>query len=304
MNIEFDFTAYLDGLVAWAMTSGLRIGLIVLIALLGAWVLKVVLKRFRAFYLGRDANLEKEKRADTMMRIIRSVGLVFIAVTALMMILAEFGVDLKPIIAAAGIGGIAIGFGAQSLVKDVISGFFILLENQIRVGDVVEIGTSAGLVEKVGLRVLVLRDFAGKVHIIPNGTIDKVINLTKDYSRYIFDIGVAYREDVDEVMGIMRRVGEELKSDAKYGPLILEPLEVLGLDQFGDSALIIKARITTKPIEQWTVAREFNRRLKNAFDAAGVEIPFPHTTLYLGEDKQGQAPPLRVVVNKDGEVSG
>ncbi len=210
------------------------------------------------------------------------------------MILSEVGIDMKPLLAAAGLGGLAIGFGAQSLVKDIITGFFILLENQIRVGDVVEIAGVGGLVEEVKLRTITLRDLEGNVHIVPNGAVDKVKNYTHLYSYYLFNIGVSYREDTDEVAAVLKEVGADLQADPEFGPDILEPLEMLGVDQFADSAVIIKCRIKTEPIKQWRIGREMNRRIKKAFDARGIEIPFPHRTLYWGEPKQGTPPPLYV----------
>jgi small-conductance mechanosensitive channel len=210
--------------------------------------------------------------------------------------LKKLGVEIGPILAAAGIVGLAVGFGAQSLVKDVISGFFILLEDQIRVGDVVQVSGKGGLVERINLKTTILRDLAGNVHYVPNGNIDVVTNMTKEYSRYVFDIGVAYREDVDEVVEVIREIDGELRNDPAFKDDIIEPIEVLGLDQFADSALIIKARTTTKPIKQWYVAREFNRRLKKKFDERNIEIPFPHITLYMGQDKKGQSAPLHVAV--------
>jgi small conductance mechanosensitive channel len=180
------------------------------------------------------------------------------------------------------------------VVKDVISGFFLLLENQVRVGDVVNIGGTGGLVEAITLRTIVLRDLAGNVHIIPHGGVDRVTNMTKDYSRYVFDVGVAYREDTDEVIQVLKEIGEGLRQDAEFASDILEPLEILGVDKFADSAVIIKCRITTKPIQQWRVGREMNRRIKKTFDACGIEIPFPHRTLYWGAVKDGRASPLRL----------
>jgi len=196
--------------------------------------------------------------------------------------------------------GLAVGFGAHGLVKDRISGFFILMDNQIRVGDVVQINGRGGLVENINLRITTLRDLAGNVHFVPNGTIDVVTNMTMGYSRYVFEVGVAYREDVEEVIEVLKQVDEELRADPDFADDITEPLEVLGLDQFADSAIIIKARTTTKPIRQWRVGREFNLRLKKAFDRRGIEIPFPHLTVYPGEDKRGQAPPLHVLNESPG----
>ena len=172
------------------------------------------------------------------------------------------------------------------------------MENQIRVGDVVAVADKSGLVEKVNLRMVVLRDLAGNVHYVRNGQIQTVTNMTKDYGRYVFEIGIAYREDVDEVIEIVKQVDEELRNDPVFMGDILEPIEILGLDQFADSAVIIKARTKTKPIRQWTVGREFNRRLKMKFDEKGIEIPFPHLTLYLGQDKQGDSAPLTVSMSQ------
>jgi small conductance mechanosensitive channel len=240
------------------------------------------------------ADIEFQKRADTLSGVVRWVLQTGIVVVTLIMLLGKFGVEIGPIIAAAGIVGLAVGFGAQNLVQDVISGFFILLEDQVRVGDVVQLDGRGGLVERITLRMVVLRDLAGNVHYVRNGKIDVVTNMTKDYSRYVFNVGVAYREDVDEVITILKRVDEELRADPEYKDDIIQPLEVMGLDEFADSALIIKARTTTKPIKQWRVGREFNRRLKLAFDKHGIEIPFPHLTLYPGKDKNGDSPSLKL----------
>ena len=201
---------------------------------------------------------------------------------------------MKPLLAAAGLGGLAIGFGAQSLVKDVISGFFILLEDSVRVGDVVEIAGVGGLVEEVKLRTIVLRDESGSIHVIPNGNINTVKNMTQLYSYYVFNIGVAYRENVDEVMALLKDIAEELRQDAEFADDILDPLEMWGVDRFADSAVIIKCRIKTKPIQQWRIGREMNRRIKNTFDAKGIEMPFPHQTIYWGAPKAGTPPPLYV----------
>lgn len=213
-----------------------------------------------------------------------------------MMILRETGIDIAPILATAGVGGLAIGFGAQSLVKDVISGFFLLVEDQVRLGDVVSIADRSGTVEGMGLRTIRLRDFNGNVHVIPNGIVDVVTNQTKDFSHYVLDVGIAYREDPDEVFEILRAIDQEMRTEPRFAPLILRPIEVFGVDSFGESAVVVKARLTTRPMEQWSVGREFNRRLKKRFDEKNIEIPFPHVTLYLGEGKKGEAPPLRVQV--------
>jgi small conductance mechanosensitive channel len=284
---------------AWFLTSGLQILLIVILSLVALRATRFFSVRILSALQKRKDDPEYQKRTETLSSIIRYILTTTIIIVAFIMIMGEFGIEIGPILAAAGIVGLAVGFGAQSLVKDVISGFFILLEDQIRVGDVVEIAGKGGLVERINLRMTVLRDLAGNVHYVPNGNVDLVTNMTKEFSRFVFDIGVAYREDVDEVIQVIKEVDEDLRNDPEYKDDILEPIEILGLDQFADSAIIIKARTTTKPIKQWRVSREFNRRLKKKFDEKDIEIPFPHITLYPGKDKKGQSPPLNVAVEKN-----
>jgi len=247
------------------------------------------------FVTRKKEDEEFQKRTRTLGEVVRYVIVLVVFAVATMTVLKELGIDIGPVLAAAGIAGLAIGFGAQSLVKDVISGFFILLEDQIRVGDVVKISDKGGLVEKVGLRTTVLRDLHGNVHYVPNGSISVVTNMTKEYSRYVFDIGVAYREDVDEVIKVIKGIDEEMRQDPEFKDDIIEPIEVMGLDQFANSSVIIKARTTTVPMKQWRVGREFNRRMKKKFDELNIEIPFPHVTLYMGEGKDGKSRPLHIV---------
>jgi len=199
-------------------------------------------------------------------------------------ILGSMGVDIAPVLAGAGILGLAIGFGAQSLVKDIITGFFLLIENNIAIGDIVKVKDVAGSVEGFNLRSVRLRAYNGNVHVIPNSSIDVVTNYTKEYSRVVFDIGVAYKEDVDRVMDVIRRVGEEMAAHPDWEEQILESIEIAGLDRFDDSAVTIRGRIKTHPNKQWGVRREFYRRIKNAFDAEGIEIPFPYRTLTWAKD--------------------
>ena len=209
-------------------------------------------------------------------------------------ILDRLGVNTTPILAGAGIVGLAVGFGSQTLVKDLINGLFILFEESVRVGDYADLGKNEGVVEAVGLRTIRLRDVSGNVHVVPNSSVDTVTNMSKEFSRTVIDIGVAYKEDVDAVMDILREIGEEMQNDPQYGKNILEPIEIFGLHKFDDSAIVVRARLTTKPLKQWGLKREFNRRVKRVFDERGIEIPFPHRTLYMGEPKQGPAPPLQV----------
>jgi len=294
-----DVNVYLQKGVNWLLTGGVHIILVLILTAIALRAAKVLSTRLISVVVRQKEDPEFQKRTQTLGSIVRYVLIIAIIIVAAMTLLKGLGVEIAPILAAAGIVGLAVGFGAQSLVKDVISGFFILLEDQIRVGDVVEIAGKGGLVEKINLKTTILRDLAGNVHYVPNGHIDVVTNMTKDFSRYVFDIGVAYREDVDEVIEVIKEVDEELRSDPDYKDEILEPIEILGLDQFANSGVIVKARTTTMPIKQWRVGREFNRRLKKKFDERKIEIPFPHVTLYMGQDKQGQSPPLRIL--KEGQ---
>jgi len=290
-----DVNAYLQKGGNWLFTSGVHIILVLVLTAIALRAAKVLSTRLISVVVRQKEDTEFQKRTQTLGSIVRYVLIIAIIIVAAITLLKELGIEIAPVLAAAGIVGLAVGFGAQSLVKDVISGFFILLEDQIRVGDVVQIAGKGGLVEKINLKTTILRDLAGNVHYVPNGHIDVVTNMTKDFSRYVFDIGVAYREDVDEVIEVIKEVDEELRSDPDYKDEILEPIEILGLDQFANSGVIVKARTTTLPIKQWRVGREFNRRLKKKLDERKIEIPFPHVTLYMGQDKQGQSPPLRII---------
>ena len=247
-------------------------------------------------------GVEPSQKRKTFVPLLRTALVTASYFIGAVVILEQLGVNVAPILAGAGIVGLGVGLGAQSLVKDLINGLFILVMDMINVGDWVQLGDKSGLVEFIGLRAVTIRDLHGSVHIIPNSTIETVTNMTKGFSRYVMDVGVAYREDVDEVMNILREIGREMQVDPVFGPDIIEPLEVLGLNEFGDSAIIIRARVTTKPMKQWTIGREFNRRIKKIFDLRGIEIPFPHQTIYMGEPKQGNAPPLHVRINRISEA--
>jgi len=279
----------LEKLKAWAIEDLPSI----LILIIATWIVlkavSVILKKLKKSLNKRiqkkeDTESEESgKRIDTLVNILKSVLRVVIWGIFIMILLKKFGVDIGPILAGAGIIGLAVGFGAQELVRDFISGFFILLENQIRVGDVAIINGTGGLVEKIELRTTTLRDFSGTTHIFQNGKINTISNMTKEWSAVVFDIGVAYKEDTDQVTEIMKQVGNELAKDPDFKDLIINPLEIFGVDKFADSAVIIKARLKTKPLQQWGVGREYRRRLKKAFDKNDIEIPFPHTTVYWGE---------------------
>lgn len=248
-------------------------------------------------YMLYKADLQGHStRMKTILPVARSILSIVIGILFFMVLLSEMGLNVMPLLAGAGVMGIAIGFGAQKMVADFLTGFTILLEDLIQVGDVARVAGKAGLVERITMRKIQLRDLDGTVFTVPFSEVGIVENLTKDFSFYLLDVGVAYRENTDEVIGYLREIDEEMRADEAYKDLILEPIEILGVDKFADSAVIIKARIKTLPIKQWAVGREFNRRMKIRFDKEGVEIPFPHTTLYFGEDKKGKAPPAPIEI--------
>lgn len=276
--------------ISWSLLIGttVRILLILMIAWAAARLLRTGLVRFENNLVQRslsrgESSTESKKRIETLIRLLRQAGMLALWVTLLLVLLREIGVEIGPVIASAGIVGLAIGFGAQNLVRDVISGFFMILENQIRVGDVAIINGTGGLVEAINFRTTVLRDLAGIVHYFPNGTVTTLSNMTTDWSAYVFDIGVAYKENTDQVCQIIQQVIDEMLAEEEYAELIVEAPEIFGVDKLDDSAVVIKGRIKTRPIMQWKVGREFLRRIKLAFDNHNIEIPFPHSTVYFGE---------------------
>jgi small conductance mechanosensitive channel len=279
----------------WLLESALHVVIILALTWLLLRLSRKGLARLRTHMQQDLGDRERIKRLDTLERVFRYVAAVIITLVGGMLVLSAVGISIAPILATAGVLGIAIGFGAQSLVKDYFNGFFLLLENQVRQGDVVEVAGKGGLVEEMTLRYIRLRDFEGSVHYIPNGTIDSVTNRSRGFAFALLDIGVAYREDVDEVYAVMREVAAGMRSDPELGEKIVEDLEIAGVDKWADSAVIIRCRFKVMPLEQWTVRRAFLYRLKKAFDAAGIEIPYPHLTLYAGQDKDGSAPPLRLL---------
>jgi small conductance mechanosensitive channel len=276
--------------ISWAevIMTCLRVLLILFFAWLISQLLKTGLQRFEARLVARslargESSAESQKRIETLIRLLKQAGLLALWITILLVILREVGVEIAPVLASAGIAGLAIGFGAQNLVRDVISGFFMILENQIRVGDVAIINGTGGLVEAINFRTTVLRDLSGTVHFFPNGTVTTLSNMTTEWSAYVFDIGVAYKENTDSVSEVIQWVLDEMLADEEYGSLIIEAPEIFGVDKLDDSSVVIKGRIKTKPIMQWKVGREFLRRIKIAFDERDIEIPFPHSTVYFGE---------------------
>ncbi len=246
--------------------------------------------------------IEIEKRVSTLSRIFKRALLAIVATFATMMSLSELGFDIKPILAGAGIVGLAVGFGAQNLVRDILSGLFFIFENRIRAGDVAIINGTGGLVEQVNLRTTVLRGLDGTVHVFPNGAINTLSNMTYEYSYYLFNVGVAYKEDTDRVVAVLKEISEKIIQEEEFKSAILEPIEILGVDEFADSAVVIKARIKTLPIKQWFVGREMNRRIKKRFDDLGIEIPFPHRSLYFGEASKSISVKLEGFQEKKEEI--
>ncbi|MCJ7839022.1 MAG: mechanosensitive ion channel family protein, partial [Burkholderiales bacterium] len=246
----------------------LSIALRIVLILAAAWIVLGVtqhlIRTFRERITSRMEDREQIKRAETLGRVFRYIASVVVLVVATTLILSELGIAVAPILGAAGVIGLAVGFGAQSLVKDYFAGFFILLENQMRQGDVVGIADKAGLVEEVTLRYVRLRDYDGNVHIVSNGLITTVTNMSRGFAQSVVDVGVAYREDTDQAVGVMRETGAQMRADPVFGPKILDDLEVAGVDKWDDSAVILRCRFKVQPLEQWNVRREFLRRLKKA----------------------------------------
>ncbi len=266
----------------------------VIVILILAWLLmalsRKLLRMFRNYMSARAISGEETKRIETLARVFRYIATVAISLVAGMLVLSEVGISIAPILGAAGVVGIAVGFGAQSLIKDYFNGFFLLLENQIRQGDVVEICDKGGLVEDVTLRYVCLRDYEGNVHYIPNGLITTVTNKSRGFAYAVIDVGIAYRESIDEACEVMREVGVQLRASEAFGAKILDDIDIAGVQEWADSAVTLRCRFKTAVLEQWGVRREFLRRLKDVFDARGIEIPYPHLTIYAGQDKQGNAP--------------
>jgi small conductance mechanosensitive channel len=291
-----NWTLLIDQIIRWFIVTLPSILLIVISGVLALRFWNIFVRKLKLLLLkralkGDPANIiESEKRVETLLGIITLAGKVTIFILVGLIILRKINIEIGPIIASLGIFGLAVGFGAQELVRDVVTGFFILLENHIRTGDVAIINGTAGLVEEISLRTIILRDQAGTIHVFQNGKINTLSNMTKGWSAAVFDIGVAYKENTDEVSQVMEQVAATLLEDPGFKDKILQPIEILGVDSFGNSAVIIKARIKTLPSQQWVTGREYRRRLKKAFDEKGIEIPFPHSTIYWGDETK----PLQV----------
>ncbi len=288
-------------LMNWAVTELPVIILTIILFIIALTFFNKLTKKLKPYLLKRKYiensknKKEAEKRMVTLMNISQGTIKVILWIIFLLIILTKVGIEVAPFLAGAGIIGLAVGFGAQELIRDVITGFFVLLENQIRVSDFVIINGTAGEIEKIELRTVTLRDLAGTVHIFQHGKINTLSNMTKEWSASIVEIGVAYKENVDEVIKIMKEVSDDLEKDDNFKNKIIEPLEIMGLDRFDNSAIVIKAILRTIPGQQWAAKREYNKRIKKRFDKENIEIPFPHTTLYFGE----KSAPMKVDLAKN-----
>jgi small conductance mechanosensitive channel len=291
MDIDFSklFTEFLQNAARWLVNDLPALLIITLVFLILFKLIKYIVKGFSKVLHSRSrkdddiTKSERQKRINTLSGIISTILKIVLVFLYAVIILEKLGVAIGPILASAGILGLAIGFGAQELVRDMISGFFLLLEDQIRIGDAVELNKVWGVVESIELRTIKLRDMSGVVHVFQNGKINTLSNMSKDWSALIVKVGVAYKEKYDHVVEVIGNVGSDMFNNSDYKDVMISPLEISGLEEFADSAIVIRVIIKTKPGMQWDTGREFRRRIKEAFDQANIEIPFPHRTVYWGE---------------------
>ncbi len=289
-RLGLDITSVLQAVGSWLLEHGILIFIIILLSYLTYRVAKILVPRLveRSVHVsgkGRRAREERAKRARTLSAFVTGTISAFIVLAAIFMTLSEVGIDITPLMAGAGVIGIAIGFGAQSLIRDFLSGLFIIIEDQYNKGDVVQIAGIWGLVEDMNLRRTVLRDLDGAVHSIPNGEVKTASNYTKEWSRVNLNVSVGYGEDLDHAIEVINRTGKELAEDEHFAPKILAAPQVLRVDNFGDSGIDIKILGETKPLMQWEVTGELRKRIKKAFDEEGIEIPWPHVKLYFGQSQ-------------------
>ncbi len=266
-----------EALARWLLDRGLRIGLIAVIAYLVIRIGSAAARRFeREMSHGTGLDVvERTKRAQTLSRLVQKSLTIAVVLMAALMVLRELDMDITPVLTGAGIAGLAVGFGAQTVVRDVISGFFMILEDQVRVGDVAVVNGQGGLVEALNLRTIVLRDFEGTVHVFSNGEVKTLANRSKDFSYYVIDVGMRHEEDPDRVATAIRDAATRVMEDDRFTPHILEPVEVVGIDAFADGQVVLKARIKTVPLKQWDVGRELRKQIARIFSERGIEIPVP-----------------------------
>ena len=272
--------------------------LVIVVALFVLRLVKAAIERVGKRMQQRGSTLDDQKRVETLTRVLKYVANVVVLLLGALIALGTIGISIAPVLAAAGVVGLAVGFGAQSLVKDYFTGVVLLIENQIRAGDFIEVGGKSGTVENVTLRYVRMRDAHGNVHFVPNGQIDSVTNSTMDFAYAVVDVGIAYKEDVEGAIQVMQKVGTELAEDKEWGPKITEPMATFGVQELADSAVIVRVRFKTTPGDQWGIRREYNKRIKAAFDNVGIEIPFPHVTMYPGAGVEiGSSPAPQISSN-------
>ena len=284
-----DLVHYFQELDADAKVAAIH-ALRVVVILVLAWILQALaahlIRVFRRYMQRKAPDADEQQRIDTLAKVFRNSAAIVIVIVAGTLILGELGISIAPILATAGVAGVAIGFGAQSLIKDYFTGFFLLLEDQVREGDVIEVAGKGGLVEEITLRYVRLRDFAGHVHFVPNGEIKVVTNRTRGFANAVIEIGVAYGEDIDRALGVMREVGRGLRADPAWRDRVVEDVEIVGVEKLGDSSIVLRSRVkVVPPIQQWNVRREFLKRLQKAYEERGIDIPFPHVTIHQAPAK-------------------
>jgi small conductance mechanosensitive channel len=283
--------AYFRELDVEAQRAAITAVRVVLILAL-AWILAAAANRliriFRRYMQAKAPSADEQARIDTLARVFRNSAGVVIVIVAGTLVLGELGISIAPILATAGVAGVAIGFGAQSLIKDYFTGFFLLLEDQLRQGDVVEVAGKGGLVEEVTLRYVRLRDFEGHVHFIPNGEIKVVSNRTRGFAQVAIEVGIDYSADIDQALAVMREVGNAMRADTKWQAKLADEPEILGVERLDNSAVVLRCRMKVIPaIEQWNVKREYLKRLKSEFEKRGIQIPFPQLTVHMSNSGTG-----------------
>ena len=285
-----DFLTLLQSSWSWPILKNiLQIMAIPVVGVILSWLIVVLFRRMEKLAtasaaLKRNRRREYHKSISTLLGITRTVSIALLWVSLLIVLLSQMGIDITPVLAGAGILGLAVGFGAQALVRDVISGVFHIMENQIRVGDIAKINGLGGMVVQITFRIIVLRDVSDVVHVIPHGKVETLSNLTKEQSAVVLDISVAYSHHPDRVIEALTDVGKQFQQDPDWGPRIIEPLEVMGVEDFADSGVVYRIRFRTLPMEQWNVGRQMRRRIKIEFDRRKIEFPFPHRTVYFSPD--------------------
>jgi len=285
--MEDNLTKWSEKIIPWIFDHGLKIVVIAVAAYLLNIILTRIIARAIRISMVADETMSKEgkkRREDTLLHISNGAVRISLLIIAVLMILQESGLKIGPILAGAGIVGLAVGFGAQYLIRDIITGLFIILENQYRIGDVVKIDEASGTVESITLRLTSLRDMNGTVHHIPHGEIKRVSNMSKSFARVNLDIGVAYKTDIDHLIEVINRTGKELAEDPDFSKYILTPPKFLRVNEFADSAIMVKIMGDTKSLRQWEVTGELRKRLKIAFDKEGIEIPFPQMVIHQVKD--------------------